>query len=193
MPGTPLFQVTRCLHLSPPSHSSAESLDRLYPPVAPTRPPRKRTTSQCKSEPPLLRTSKRTIYTAGRPPWYNEHGAQSKEAFVIGKHVSGAPLQLGAAWWTTQLVAGTGTATYLGRQPFASLHLLELALFPARCTAPPGTSACTHVCSPVSLGQPAGWNGCSFGSSSSDAEPHGMGGRSAAPQVGRAVVTPRCR
>ncbi|XP_006021722.1 uridine-cytidine kinase-like 1 isoform X3 [Alligator sinensis] len=66
------------------SHSSAESLDRLYPPVAPTRPPRKRTTSQCKSEPPLLRTSKRTIYTAGRPPWYNEHGAQSKEAFVIG-------------------------------------------------------------------------------------------------------------
>ncbi|TSS48091.1 Uridine-cytidine kinase-like 1 [Bagarius yarrelli] len=46
--------------------------------------PRKRTTSQCKSEPPLLRTSKRTIYTAGRPPWYNEHGTQSKEAFVIG-------------------------------------------------------------------------------------------------------------
>ncbi|MBV98397.1 Uridine-cytidine kinase-like 1, partial [Eschrichtius robustus] len=44
----------------------------------------KRTTSQCKSEPPLLRTSKRTIYTAGRPPWYNEHGTQSKEAFAIG-------------------------------------------------------------------------------------------------------------
>ncbi|KAG8131581.1 putative Uridine-cytidine kinase protein, partial [Naja naja] len=39
---------------------------------------------QSKSEPPLLRTSKRTIYTAGRPPWYNEHGTQSKEAFVIG-------------------------------------------------------------------------------------------------------------
>jgi len=48
------------------------------------RSPRKRTTSQCKSEPPLLRTSKRTIYTAGRPPWYNEHGTQSKEAFAIG-------------------------------------------------------------------------------------------------------------
>ncbi|XP_061486956.1 uridine-cytidine kinase-like 1 isoform X6 [Rhineura floridana] len=66
------------------SNSSAESLDRLLPAVGTTRSPRKRTTSQCKSEPPLLRTSKRTIYTAGRPPWYNEHGAQSKEAFVIG-------------------------------------------------------------------------------------------------------------
>ncbi|NXU83999.1 UCKL1 protein, partial [Xiphorhynchus elegans] len=66
------------------SNSSAESLDRLYPTVGSTKPPRKRTTSQCKSEPPLLRTSKRTIYTAGRPPWYNEHGTQSKEAFVIG-------------------------------------------------------------------------------------------------------------
>lgn len=54
------------------------------------RSPRKRTTSQCKSEPPLLRTSKRTIYTAGRPPWYNEHGTQSKEAFAIGERGCGA-------------------------------------------------------------------------------------------------------
>ena len=61
------------------------SLDRLLPTVSTGLSPRKRTTSQCKSEPPLLRTSKRTIYTAGRPPWYNEHGAQSKEAFVIGE------------------------------------------------------------------------------------------------------------
>ncbi|XP_058892503.1 uridine-cytidine kinase-like 1 isoform X9 [Kogia breviceps] len=66
------------------SSSNAESLDRLLPPVGAGRSPRKRTTSQCKSEPPLLRTSKRTIYTAGRPPWYNEHGTQSKEAFAIG-------------------------------------------------------------------------------------------------------------
>ncbi|XP_042786308.1 uridine-cytidine kinase-like 1 isoform X3 [Panthera leo] len=64
--------------------SNAESLDRLLPAVGTRRSPRKRTTSQCKSEPPLLRTSKRTIYTAGRPPWYNEHGTQSKEAFAIG-------------------------------------------------------------------------------------------------------------
>ncbi|XP_040203918.1 uridine-cytidine kinase-like 1 isoform X3 [Rana temporaria] len=40
--------------------------------------------SQSKTEPPLLRTSKRTIYTAGRPPWYNESGTPFKEAFVIG-------------------------------------------------------------------------------------------------------------
>uniref|UniRef100_A0A672RFD2 Uridine-cytidine kinase n=1 Tax=Sinocyclocheilus grahami TaxID=75366 RepID=A0A672RFD2_SINGR len=60
------------------------SLDRLLPSINTSLSPRKRTTSQCKSEPPLLRTSKRTIYTAGRPPWYNEHGTQSKEAFVIG-------------------------------------------------------------------------------------------------------------
>ncbi|XP_052539549.1 uridine-cytidine kinase-like 1 isoform X4 [Tympanuchus pallidicinctus] len=74
-----------CRTLAPAgSNSSAESLDRLYPAVGSSKPPRKRTTSQCKSEPPLLRTSKRTIYTAGRPPWYNEHGTQSKEAFVIG-------------------------------------------------------------------------------------------------------------
>lgn len=70
--------------LSSPS-SSVEALDRLLPPVGAGRSPRKRTTSQCKSEPPLLRTSKRTIYTAGRPPWYNEHGTQSKEAFAIGE------------------------------------------------------------------------------------------------------------
>uniref|UniRef100_A0A3B3C137 Uridine-cytidine kinase 1 like 1 n=1 Tax=Oryzias melastigma TaxID=30732 RepID=A0A3B3C137_ORYME len=64
--------------------STEGSLDRLLPTVGSGLSPRKRTTSQCKSEPPLLRTSKRTIYTAGRPPWYNEHGTQSKEAFVIG-------------------------------------------------------------------------------------------------------------
>uniref|UniRef100_A0AAY5KXT7 Uridine-cytidine kinase n=1 Tax=Esox lucius TaxID=8010 RepID=A0AAY5KXT7_ESOLU len=66
------------------SEGGEGSLDRLLPSVCPGVSPRKRTTSQCKSEPPLLRTSKRTIYTAGRPPWYNEHGTQSKEAFVIG-------------------------------------------------------------------------------------------------------------
>ncbi|KAM3839435.1 uridine-cytidine kinase-like 1 [Vipera latastei] len=64
--------------------NSVDTLDRLLPTIIGNRSPRKRTTSQSKSEPPLLRTSKRTIYTAGRPPWYNEHGTQSKEAFVIG-------------------------------------------------------------------------------------------------------------
>ncbi|XP_008316160.2 uridine-cytidine kinase-like 1 isoform X2 [Cynoglossus semilaevis] len=66
------------------STSCDGQLDRLIPLMSASLTPRKRTTSQCKSEPPLLRTSKRTIYTAGRPPWYNEHGTQSKEAFVIG-------------------------------------------------------------------------------------------------------------
>ncbi|XP_032072141.1 uridine-cytidine kinase-like 1 isoform X1 [Thamnophis elegans] len=53
-------------------------------PLTPSLSPRKRTTSQSKTEPPLLWTSKRTIYTAGRPPWYNETGTPFKEAFVIG-------------------------------------------------------------------------------------------------------------
>uniref|UniRef100_A0A8C6TW68 Si:ch211-243j20.2 n=1 Tax=Neogobius melanostomus TaxID=47308 RepID=A0A8C6TW68_9GOBI len=53
-------------------------------PVTSSLSPRKRSTSQSKTEPPLLRTNKRTIYTAGRPPWYNVTGTSFKEAFVIG-------------------------------------------------------------------------------------------------------------
>ncbi|XP_056278514.1 uridine-cytidine kinase-like 1 isoform X2 [Pseudoliparis swirei] len=88
MNSLPLYsgaRISGCWTLRSDGSGGGEgSLDRLLPPVGPGLSPRKRTTSQCKSEPPLLRTSKRTIYTAGRPPWYNEHGAQSKEAFVIG-------------------------------------------------------------------------------------------------------------
>ncbi|XP_006929631.2 uridine-cytidine kinase-like 1 isoform X1 [Felis catus] len=82
-PAYPGIRISGCWALGAEG-SNAESLDRLLPAVGTGRSPRKRTTSQCKSEPPLLRTSKRTIYTAGRPPWYNEHGTQSKEAFAIG-------------------------------------------------------------------------------------------------------------
>ncbi|XP_015247823.1 PREDICTED: uridine-cytidine kinase-like 1 [Cyprinodon variegatus] len=64
------------------SGSGEDSLDRLLPHAGAPR--RKSTTTLSKTEPPLLRTGTRTIYTAGRPPWYDEHGAQSKEAFVIG-------------------------------------------------------------------------------------------------------------
>lgn len=32
---------------------------------------------------PVIRTAQRTIYTAGRPPWYDTQG-QSKECFLIG-------------------------------------------------------------------------------------------------------------
>uniref|UniRef100_A0A8C5QS67 Uridine-cytidine kinase n=1 Tax=Leptobrachium leishanense TaxID=445787 RepID=A0A8C5QS67_9ANUR len=66
------------------SYSCPDAAHSLLPAASSGCSPRRRTTSQSKSEPPLLRTSKRTIYTAGRPPWYNEHGTQSKEAFVIG-------------------------------------------------------------------------------------------------------------
>ncbi|KAM6965599.1 uridine-cytidine kinase-like 1 [Aplochiton taeniatus] len=68
------------------SDSGDDSLDSLLShPRCPLIPsPRKRTTSQSKTEPPLLRTNKRTIYTAGRPPWYNVTGTTFKEAFVIG-------------------------------------------------------------------------------------------------------------
>ena len=31
----------------------------------------------------IIRTSNRTIYTAGRPPWYNQEG-QLMDTFVIG-------------------------------------------------------------------------------------------------------------
>ncbi|KAM4712723.1 uridine-cytidine kinase-like 1 isoform 1-T1 [Anableps anableps] len=71
------------------SGSGDDSMDGLSNhvpccPLTPSLSPRKRTTSQSKTEPPLLRTNKRTIYTAGRPPWYNVTGTTFKEAFVIG-------------------------------------------------------------------------------------------------------------
>ncbi|XP_073480825.1 uridine-cytidine kinase-like 1 isoform X2 [Aquarana catesbeiana] len=76
----------RSAFLPPSSDSGEDSLDTLLTrlPLTPSLSPRKRTTSQSKTEPPLLRTSKRTIYTAGRPPWYNESGTPFNEAFVIG-------------------------------------------------------------------------------------------------------------
>lgn len=68
-------------------HDSLDGISEHVPccPLTPSLSPRKRTTSQSKTEPPLLRTSKRTIYTAGRPPWYNVTGTTFKEAFVIGE------------------------------------------------------------------------------------------------------------
>ncbi|KAM8725604.1 uridine-cytidine kinase-like 1 isoform 1-T1 [Acanthopagrus schlegelii] len=71
------------------SGSGDDSLDSLSEhvprcPLTPSLSPQKRTISQSKTEPPLLRTNKRTIYTAGRPPWYNVTGTTFKEAFVIG-------------------------------------------------------------------------------------------------------------
>ncbi|XP_035534699.1 uridine-cytidine kinase-like 1 isoform X1 [Morone saxatilis] len=78
-----------CLPVFNSSESGDDSLDGLSNrvprcPLTPSLSPQKRTTSQSKTEPPLLRTDKRTIYTAGRPPWYNVTGTTFKEAFVIG-------------------------------------------------------------------------------------------------------------
>ncbi|XP_047008022.1 uridine-cytidine kinase-like 1 isoform X4 [Ictalurus punctatus] len=72
------------LHFSGSGEDSLDGLLRRTCPLTPSLSPRKRTTSQSKTEPPLLRTNKRTIYTAGRPPWYNVTGTTFKEAFVIG-------------------------------------------------------------------------------------------------------------
>ncbi|XP_060907545.1 uridine-cytidine kinase-like 1 [Labrus mixtus] len=71
------------------SGSGDDSLDGITNrvprcPLTPSLSPQTRTSSRSKTEPPLLRTNKRTIYTAGRPPWYNVTGTTFKEAFVIG-------------------------------------------------------------------------------------------------------------
>ncbi|KAL2103293.1 hypothetical protein ACEWY4_000161 [Coilia grayii] len=82
LPGYTGARISGCWSLRSNGGGSGEdSLDRLLPPV---RAPRRKSMTLGKAEPPLLRTGTRTIYTAGRPPWYDEHGAQSKEAFVIG-------------------------------------------------------------------------------------------------------------
>ncbi|XP_073675022.1 uridine-cytidine kinase-like 1a isoform X2 [Garra rufa] len=82
LPGYTGARISGCWALRADGGGSGEdSLDRLLPAVSTSR---RKSTTLGKTEPPLLRTGTRTIYTAGRPPWYNEHGAQFKEAFVIG-------------------------------------------------------------------------------------------------------------
>ncbi len=79
-----LFNVHLFICYCGSGEDSLDGLMRHRCPLTPSLSPRKRTTSQSKTEPPLLRTNKRTIYTAGRPPWYNVTGTTFKEAFVIG-------------------------------------------------------------------------------------------------------------
>ncbi|KAI7798219.1 putative uridine-cytidine kinase 1-like 1a [Triplophysa rosa] len=82
LPGYTGARVSGCWALRTDGGGSGEdSLDKLLPPVSTSR---RKSSTLGKTEPPLLRTGTRTIYTAGRPPWYNEHGALFKEAFVIG-------------------------------------------------------------------------------------------------------------
>ena len=72
--------------------SAVESQESPQSPVSPRtgqRVRRERTLSLSKSAKSatktdtVLRTRQRTIYTSGRPPWYDTHG-QSIECFVIG-------------------------------------------------------------------------------------------------------------
>lgn len=51
------------------------------PPATPSK--KKQRTMSTGGNENVIRTNTRTIYTAGRPPWYNSQG-QLKEAFVIG-------------------------------------------------------------------------------------------------------------
>ncbi|XP_062406607.1 uridine-cytidine kinase-like 1 isoform X3 [Sardina pilchardus] len=74
----------RSISSSGSGDDSMDGLSKHRCPPTPSLSPQKRATSQSKTEPPLLRTNKRTIYTAGRPPWYNVTGTTFKEAFVIG-------------------------------------------------------------------------------------------------------------
>ncbi|XP_033125788.1 uridine-cytidine kinase-like 1 [Anneissia japonica] len=83
-------ELTEGMDLSSVVSSDSNSSDDLFDgsgaassmSSSPTRVPRKRNVSIGGTE-NVLRTSRRTIYTAGRPPWYNAHG-QLQGAFVIG-------------------------------------------------------------------------------------------------------------
>lgn len=70
------------------------SINCTSPPMSPVRPPmrspmkmanRHRHQSTCQDE-PMVRSGTRTIYTSGRPPWYDSQG-QLREAFVIGNQL----------------------------------------------------------------------------------------------------------
>ena len=71
--------------IEPLELSGGQTTFKYPPPKSPTRNKRRsRTTSTSSpSESNVVRSGTRTIYTAGRPPWYDTQG-QLKEAFVIG-------------------------------------------------------------------------------------------------------------
>ena len=63
-------------------------LDELsLPPKSPGLSPRKRNFSSAggvsTEREPIIRASKRTIYTAGRPPWYDSQGQQVRLSGVF--------------------------------------------------------------------------------------------------------------
>jgi len=77
------------LPLTPPTPSQRSPLKSASGTVAGSVKRRVRTISASytsASDEPVVRSGTRTIYTAGRPPWYDSHG-QLKEAFVIGVYL----------------------------------------------------------------------------------------------------------
>ncbi|KAK3089234.1 hypothetical protein FSP39_001983 [Pinctada imbricata] len=71
---------------SPTTNSPVAPKSPLKPPKSPTKSSpgmlAKKKTYSTSSE-RVFQTGLRTVYTAGRPPWYDSHGTQ-KEAFLIG-------------------------------------------------------------------------------------------------------------
>jgi len=69
----------------PHSPSLSPRVSTVHNCKTPPRSRRQHLQSTCSNAPrePVIRTQQRTIYTAGRPPWYNTQG-QLKEPFVIG-------------------------------------------------------------------------------------------------------------
>ncbi len=78
--------ITLSSRVDNPFSSSASSSSSSSARQFPTRRNRTLSTSATVSteREPILRTSKRTIYTAGRPPWYDHQGGPKVNAFVIG-------------------------------------------------------------------------------------------------------------
>lgn len=131
----PLLKVIFGLHFSGSGEDSLDGLLKRMCPLTPSLSPRKRSTSQSKTEPPLLRTNKRTIYTAGRPPWYNVTGTSFKEAFVIGMFTSTLqPATHGlmlfshftntSKIWPTPYVISFGNFSISARGLLSLIHLL---------------------------------------------------------------------
>jgi len=83
----PPLQQSRRPHSSMGPAANLRLEELSLPPLASVRKQRQRTISTSADisteREPLIRVSRRTIYTAGRPPWYDSQG-QQVEPFVIG-------------------------------------------------------------------------------------------------------------
>ncbi|CAH2215491.1 jg22387 [Pararge aegeria aegeria] len=97
------LELNEQVFLDEDDYTRAPASPTTVPNVRPYRPPstgsnimksprarRVRTTSMSQSNKrttaeSILHADRRTIYTAGRPPWYNCTGGQEVEPFLIGK------------------------------------------------------------------------------------------------------------